>query len=190
VSTELAPPEPGKIAVAGLAQAKRHKRKFDAVLTLEDPNCIRKNRLRFNAEPKPPHLVLPFEDVDDFHLGIKVATADQVGQALAFGRANAKGSMLVHCYHGVGRSAGVALAILADRFGPGFEREALVELLRVRPEATPNLVVVAYADALLGRNGALITVVDTWEATTPNIQIMRAVRRAFVKENRALYADA
>jgi predicted protein tyrosine phosphatase len=190
MSTDLPAPSAGGLAVASLSQAKRHKRRFDAVLTIEDPHCVRKLQLRFTAPPKPPHLVLRFEDVDHEDMGIQVATLDEVGQALAFGRAHAPGSLLVHCFKGVGRSAGVALAILADRMGAGFEREALDRLLTIRPEATPNRVVIRLADAALERGGGLIAALDAWEARTPGAKVMRAVRRAFVVENRHLYAEA
>lgn len=109
---------PGELVVASLSQAKRHKRSFGAVITLEDPACRPANRLRFHRRPSPAHLVLAFEDVDDDTLGVRVATREQVGQVITFARTHTDKSLLVHCFHGVGRSAAAALAILADRLGP------------------------------------------------------------------------
>jgi len=58
-------PAPGDVVVGSLSQARKHKRRFDAVITLEDPACRPANRLRFTRRPSLPHLVLAFEDVDD-----------------------------------------------------------------------------------------------------------------------------
>ncbi len=188
MSTPLRTPEAGCIAISSLAQAKKHKRRYDAVITLEDPGCRLADRLRFSTQPMPAHLILQFEDVDDDSLGIRVATRWQVSEALAFAQARESGSLLVHCFHGVGRSAGIGLAILASRLRAGAEEQALTELLEIRPEATPNLVVVKLADQILGRNGALVSVVADWEARTPRVQQARQARVAFVRRSPHLYA--
>ena len=97
-----------------------------------------RHQLRFYSKPHPPHLVLDFEDVDRDDGFIRVASREQVAAALTFAREQATGSLLIHCYHGVGRSAAIALAVLADRLGPGSEDEAMNQLLTIRPEATPK----------------------------------------------------
>lgn len=188
MSTPLRAPEAGGVAISSLAQARKHKRRYDAVITLEDPGCRLPDRLRFSAQPMPAHLVLQFEDVDDDSLGIRVATRQQVSDALAFAQVQKAGSLLVHCYHGVGRSAGMGLAILASRLGNGSEAKALAQLLEIRPEATPNLVVVKLADEILGRDGALVSAVAEWEARTPRVQQARRDRVAFVRRAPHLYA--
>lgn len=157
--TPLPLPVEGGVAVGSLAQAKRHKRRFDGVITIEAPKCSPNMRLRFARDPGQSHLILQFEDVDIDSLGIRAATAEQVREAIEFVREFVGGSPLVHCFHGVGRSAGIALGILADRLGAGKEATALDQLLAVRPEVTPNLVVVKLADQLLGRSGDLIEAV-------------------------------
>ena len=186
--TSLATPMPGGIAVASLAQARRHKRRYDAVISIEDPGRRPSGSLRFRKIPAPRHLVLAFEDVDDDDLGLQVATHDHVARALSFARDHRAGALLIHCLHGVGRSAAVALGILADRYGQGSEARVLEHLLSMRPEATPNRVVVKIADQLLERDGALITAMDLWEASNPDVQAMRAIRRDFVRANLGLYA--
>jgi predicted protein tyrosine phosphatase len=64
---------------------------------------------------------------------------------------------LIHCHAGISRSTATALAILADRLGPGFEKEAVECLVRATEdnEPWPNATLVAHADALLGRGGRL-----------------------------------
>lgn len=189
MSDQLPEPAPGQFAVGGLAQARRHKRRFDAVLTIEDPRCRPGDQMRFTKTPRPPHLVLQFEDADREDYGYATATAGQVEQALAFARTHAGASLLVPCLHGVGRSAGLALAILAERMGPSLENEAFAQLITIQPAATPNLVVVELADALLSRNGALIRAVAEFEADRPDKLVMRARRHRYALENPNLYAS-
>lgn len=185
--TPLALPAAGGVAVGSLPQAKRHKRKFDGVITIEDPGCRPNLRLRYATDPGQSHLVLQFEDVDTDSLGIRVATEEQVREAIDFARSFVERSLLVHCFHGVGRSAGIALGILADRLGPGEEGGALELLLAVRPEVTPNLVIVQQADNLLGRSGKLIDAVARWEATVPGLKEARAARLNFARTRPDLY---
>lgn len=181
-------PEFGDLAVMNISRARKHKRCFGAVITLEDPNCRHAAQLRFHRQPAPAHLVVQCEDVDDDTLGIQVATRAQVVAAIEFARLHCSASLLVHCFHGVGRSAAVGVAILADRLGAGHEQVALSSLLAIRPEATPNLVIIKLADDILGLRGRLITALATWEADTPRVQEKRAVRRAFIQANPHLYA--
>jgi len=188
--TPLALPAPGGVSVGSLPQAKRHKRKFDAVITIEEPGARPNLRLRFAPDPGREHLVLQFEDVDTDSLGIRVATQEDVERAVVFARSWTDRSLLVHCFHGVGRSAGIALAILADRLGAGYEAQALERLLAVRPEVTPNLVVVSLADQLLERQGRLIAAVAEWETSEPGLKEARATRLRFATTRPELYARA
>jgi predicted protein tyrosine phosphatase len=131
---------------------------------------------------------LRFEDVDWHDLGLWVASAEDVAKGLEFARSHVRASILVHCLHGIGRSAGLALAILSDRMGAGCEDDALKALLAMRPQACPNRVVVEHADALLGRGGQLVASVDKWEAASESARERRSLRRAFIEQNRHLYA--
>ncbi len=187
MSTPLAPPVPGQLAVGSLSQAQQHKRRYGAVLTLEDPSCRRNQRLRFHR-PGPAHLALAFEDADAALHRVRVASPAQVAQALEFARTYAGCSLLVHCLHGVGRSAAVALAVLADRLGPGRESEAVAQLHALRPEAVPNLVVVGQADRELQRGGALCAALNAWEADRPAKLALRARRLQFMLDNLHLYS--
>lgn len=181
-------PAPADIRVASLSQARKCKRQFDAVITVEDPECRPGIQLRFHRQPAPAHLVLAFEDVDDDQLGIRVATREQVAAALSFSREQSSGTLLVHCFHGVGRSAAIALAIIADRLGPGLESEAVTHLLALRPEATPNLVVVNLADELLARQGDLTAALALWESAAPDLKAKREARAQMVRSHPQLYA--
>ncbi len=188
MSDRLMPPAPGEIAIGSLAQASRHKRKYDALITLEDPKARAGDRLRFTMNPKPPHLILAFEDADSEEFGYATMLPEQMERILSFGREHASGSMLIHCYHGVGRSAACGLAILADRMGPGMEAEAIARLFSIRPGATPNLIAIGHADAALGRNGALIAALRAHEDATPGFSALRARRHRYALENPSQYA--
>lgn len=183
----ITPPAPGALTVSSLSQAKKHKRSFDAVLTIEDPKAKFGAQLRFTNGPHP-HLVMKFEDADLESYGYATATAADVAQALAFAKEHAEGSLLVHCYHGIGRSAAIAIAILADRNGPGSEAAAVAAILEQRPLATPNLLVIAHADALLGLDGALIAALAASEAANPVKASARAKRHQFAIDNPGLFA--
>jgi predicted protein tyrosine phosphatase len=64
--------------------------------------------------------------------------------------------LLVHCMAGASRSTAAAFGILAMVLGPGQEVNALKYLLRIRPDAFPNKLVVRFADEILGRNGRMM----------------------------------
>lgn len=188
MTSALTPPTPGGISIGNLNQANKRKRHYGAVLTLEDPSTRMGHRLRFTAKPCPAHLVLHFEDVDTAKHGIRIATHAQVEQALEFGRAASSTSLLVHCMHGIGRSTAIALAILADRLGKGREDDAIAELYAMRPEAAPNLIVIALADEILERDGALSGALARHEATDPKYTERRAARLSFLLANMDLYS--
>ncbi len=142
-----------------LTRARRKKRRYDAVITIEDPG--QRNPLRFHVAPHPEHLVMKFEDVDFHDPAIALPREEHVAAAVEFGRRHPSGSILVHCKAGIARSTALALAIIADRLGTGNEKQAVAELLEVRPEAVPNLLILGMADDLLKRGGALV---DAWMA--------------------------
>lgn len=190
MDSPVSPPRPGGVSVAGLRQAQRQKRRFDAVISVQDPDAPHWGRLVSYGPAPDAHLVLEFEDSDDGTLGIATITRDQLAQALDFARAHAAGSLLVHCVHGVGRSAALALAILADRMGPGAESDAVTALLAVRPEATPNLVAVALADDMLGRDGTLAAALDASESRDPLKLDARAKRLALARDRTHLFRMA
>jgi hypothetical protein len=86
-------------------------------------------------------------------------------------------SLLVHCTAGVGRSPAIGLAILAVQDGPGNEEHSLNRLLITRPESVPNLHIVALADAILGRSGALVEAVRAFDARQPANGLRRVLNR-------------
>lgn len=75
--------------------------------------------------------------------------------------------LYVHCHAGVSRSTATAYLALACRHGAGREEAAFAELLRIAEKPWPNRSIVAHADALLGRGGALLAPLDAYRAAYP-----------------------
>ncbi len=101
-----------------------------------------------------PHLILSAWDIDD-EAEPDAPAFDQVRSGLDFARRHGR-PLLVNCVAGVSRSTALAMAILADRLGPGRESEAAERLFAVRPQAVPNLLILRHADAALDRGGRLV----------------------------------
>ena len=115
-------------------------------------------------------LKLSFDDIGMAEYGHFIGpTMTLVSDAIAYGRSIADGRHLydgpsgapplivVHCEHGKSRSAAIALALLADHFGVGHERDAVNMMMRTDVEGRmhPNPLVVSLADACLFRYGRL-----------------------------------
>ena len=64
--------------------------------------------------------------------------------------------LLLHCAVGVSRSAAMAFSTLCQHAGPGYEQDCFRALIRIRPSAYPNPLLVEWADDLLGRGGAMV----------------------------------
>lgn len=100
------------------------------------------------------HLV--FHDIVEPREGLIAPSGEMIATMLKFGRACAPETpLLIHCWAGISRSSAAAYILACDRH-PGREDE-LATVLRARaPFVTPNRLMVALADDLLGRNGAMI----------------------------------
>ncbi|CAN7682458.1 hypothetical protein LJR231_005516 [Phyllobacterium sp. LjRoot231] len=98
---------------------------------------------------------MAFSDYDFDDGSGKTATADQVQQAIFFARMFRDHSLLVHCHAGRCRSPAITLAVLADRLGEGREVDAVNGMLRLAPNAAPNLLVLSLAEQVLNRHGKL-----------------------------------
>jgi predicted protein tyrosine phosphatase len=92
-------------------------------------------------------------------------TRAMVKKALAFAKALPDDArLLVHCGHGISRSTALAFAILCQAQPDLTEEKVYQKMLRLRPQAFPNALIVAYADALLNRNGRMSQAIPSGRA--------------------------
>jgi predicted protein tyrosine phosphatase len=107
-----------------------------------------------------PHrrLILRFHDVIALEPDQIGPTRADVERLLAFGReasATPEAHLLVHCRAGVSRSTAAAALILLQANPDWTARAALDAIAAIRPRAWPNLLMLEFGDALLGRNGEI-----------------------------------
>lgn len=115
---------------------------------------------------KGTHWHLDFVDFESKKMaalfGLTPPAKDDVELILEFGEMclassqTTKTHLLIHCLAGVSRSTAAAYTIICKLLGPGREEAAFDLLLKIRPCASPNRLIVKYADQLLERKGAMI----------------------------------
>lgn len=98
-----------------------------------------------------------------------------------------KGDVIVHCHAGKSRSVALALGALSI-LNPSMDEEQLVaEILKMRPIAAPNIIVVGMVDQLTGWNGKLLTAVETNKDISRNRALADAGRRKWRAQNPETY---
>lgn len=142
----------GIIDVVSLAEAQSKHQNYDAVITIEDPDC----GFGLRVENGMPQLVLAFNDVTRLGHHWIAPSLEHITQAVEFARLHNDGKLLIHCAAGVSRSPATALAIIADRLGAGRETEAVEYLFSTFANIEPNERAVACADRILERDRALL----------------------------------
>jgi predicted protein tyrosine phosphatase len=107
------------------------------------------------------HLHLVMHDIAVAQDGMTMPGEDHVRNLLAFARKWDRAKpMVVHCYAGISRSTASAY-IIAAALAPKRDEVELAQTLRaLSPSATPNARLIAVADALLGREGRMITAIE------------------------------
>ncbi len=181
---------PFNLSICGKHQVNRY---FDAgvthLLSIEDPGTHKSTPVWFSG----PHVQLHLHDLDTAHdattLNSVLPTKEHVREILRIGAecldaaTKSEGAngvhLLVHCYAGISRSTAAAYAIATQAMGVEHAAEALAFVLRTRPEAYPNQLMVRHADRLLGGEGKLIAAlqplreqfsqaVEDWIARSPH----------------------
>jgi len=109
---------------------------------------------------KGGHLRIPIDDIDEPQRGYTAPAREHVVKLVAFLRAvPPTAPLVIHCLAGVSRSPAAALvALVLD--APGREADAAHVLREASPFASPNRLLVAIADEVLGRKGALVAALD------------------------------
>lgn len=106
-------------------------------------------------------LALRFHDVIGERMGMIAPRIDDVERLLEFGRemtaaADAAPYLLVHCHAGISRSTASMYLLLAQSRPDLPADDVLAAVRGIRPAAWPNMLLVEYGDALLGRDGELV----------------------------------
>lgn len=105
-------------------------------------------------------LRLAMHDLPEPQEGFVAPSPEHVTAILDFARAwDRNAPMVVHCYAGISRSTAAAF-VIAAALQPERDESELARELRARsPTATPNPLIVAHADELLGRKGRMVSAI-------------------------------
>jgi predicted protein tyrosine phosphatase len=108
------------------------------------------------------HLKLTLHDINMASPGMKEPAAKDASRLVEFISGwDTSSPMLIHCWAGISRSTASAFTALCMK-RPDVDEQALAEELRAAsPSATPNKLLVAHVDALLGRNGRMIAAIES-----------------------------
>lgn len=146
-----------------LVGTPRTSREIGYVLSLLSPNL---RPLDIPSDFRGETLVLRFDDVEVPH-GASIAAGyvpvreQQISALLQFllWSAHGSGHILIHCTQGIARSTAAALILLYSRLEERphgvFAGEAL---LKIAPQASPNRLMIRYADEAFAANGKLIAI--------------------------------
>lgn len=107
--------------------------------------------------PAARRLHLAFNDIAAPTKGLVHPAEAHVAALLAFfGQWDGRTPLLIHCLAGISRSTAAAYAAACLRDGPGGEARLAERLRTAAPFATPNPLMIALADRMLARDGAMI----------------------------------
>jgi predicted protein tyrosine phosphatase len=108
------------------------------------------------------HLLLSLHDITEPQEGMTPPAEAHMRTLLDFARGwNQARPLVINCYAGISRSTASAYIIAAALQPSRDERELAETLRRASPSATPNIRLVALADALLDRKGRMVEAVQS-----------------------------
>ena len=154
---------PFKITICGIHELPDHREiGISHVLSILDPDWPVPDA--FGSFGEHERLELRFHDVIEQVPDMIPPQEKHVAQLLAFGRnlmaEPAPGAhLLVHCHAGVSRSTASMILIVAQAQPQLAASVTAQEVLRIRPQAWPNLRIIEMGDAMLGRGGEVIEAV-------------------------------
>jgi predicted protein tyrosine phosphatase len=147
-----------RVTICGIPELDEHAAAgVTHVLSILDPDWP--DPKSFAAFAPHRRLALRFHDIIEPAPGRYAPSREDVERLLAFGRelGEAAGShLLVHCHAGVSRSTAAAALILAQTHPDRPAGEVLDAVAQIRPRAWPNLRILEFGDAILGRDGEII----------------------------------
>ena len=151
---------PFKVTVCGFAELSGHCHgEVSHVLSILDPDAPVPEELGSVADRQ--RLELRFHDVIENVPGTEPPGPEHIRRLLAFGRDLARvrsGSphLLIHCHAGFSRSP-AALTLLLAQARPSRRAGSLAtDVLRIRPNAWPNLRIIELGNLILQRRGEIV----------------------------------
>ena len=149
---------PFRLTICGIPELDAHcAAGVTHVLSILDPDFD--DPPAFAAFAPHRRLALRFNDIIEPEPGRLAPTKADVERLLAFGRELAEAPdrhLLIHCHAGVSRSTASAALILAQAWPDRPAHAVFNAITRVRPRAWPNLRILEFGDALLGRDGEIV----------------------------------
>ncbi len=146
------------LTICGVEEIAGHRETgVSHVLSILDPDFPPPPAFGSFGEHK--RLDLRFNDIIEDIAGRIAPQRDHVERVLAFGRdlvSEPGARLLVHCHMGISRSTAAAALMIAQAHPERSAADVFGEIVRIRPQAWPNLRIIELGDALLGRNGALV----------------------------------
>jgi predicted protein tyrosine phosphatase len=144
--------------ICGLAELADHQgADITRVVSILDPGTPEPAALQ--TYPSHDRLTLRFHDIVEPEAGMVPPELSHIEELLQFGHLCPGGTIehvLIHCHMGVSRSTAAAAALLLQVHPEAADEEALAHISNIRPQARPNVRMIALADDLLGRRGRLI----------------------------------
>jgi predicted protein tyrosine phosphatase len=108
------------------------------------------------------HLCLRLHDISMPLDGYIMPGEEQIADLIRFVRGwDRRTPLVVHCYMGISRSTASAYASVCALNPHRAEHDIARALRHASPTATPNIRIVSLADNLLGRNGRMITAIES-----------------------------
>lgn len=151
---------PFRLTVCGIEELPRHAAAgVTHLVSILDPE--REPLTAFDHYGPHARVDLRFDDIVE-PLADRVPPVDaHLQRVLEFGRhmATAAGNddhLLVHCHMGISRSTAAMTLILAQARPDRHAGEALAEVVRIRPQAWPNLRMLEIGGEMLGRKAELL----------------------------------
>jgi predicted protein tyrosine phosphatase len=152
---------PFRLTICGIPELDEHcAAGVTHVLSILDPEFD--DPPAFAAFGPHHRLALRFHDVIELRPDCLAPQRADVERLLAFGRElidAADPHLLIHCHAGVSRSTASAALILAQAWPDHPAQAVLDAVVAIRPRAWPNLRILEFGDALLGRNGEIVAAV-------------------------------
>lgn len=106
------------------------------------------------------HLWLSLHDIAEAQEGMVLPGEVHVRKLLDFARSwDLAKPMVIHCYAGISRSTASAYIVAAALSPARDEFELAATLRRLSPTASPNPLLIALADGILGRQGRMVEAV-------------------------------